>query len=62
MQRMHAFDPALCAVNMQSPMAQIDLSPAQLAQLGSSQPMPICQQDRSSIPWAIPSSLARCLD
>jgi hypothetical protein len=47
---------------MQAPLPKIDLRPAKTAKLGSAEPVPIGQQDRASIPGAIPASLARSVD
>jgi hypothetical protein len=47
---------------MQSPIPEIDLSPAQRAKLLRPQSMPVSEQDRRCIPNAIPSPLACCLD
>src|SRR6516165_3945283 len=62
MQRMHALDPVLCAVDVQAPMLEIDLSPAKRAEFLGAQPMPICKQDRSAVPDAVAPTLTRCVD
>jgi hypothetical protein len=62
MQGMNASAAALCAVHMQAPLPKIDLRPMKTAKLGSTEPMPVGQQDRTCIPGAIPPSLARSLD
>ena len=53
---------AFRAVHMQAPLSKIDLRPAKAAEFGGAEPVPIRQQDRASIPNAIPASLARSLD
>jgi hypothetical protein len=53
---------ALRAVDVQAPLSKIDLRPAKTAKLGSAEAMAIGQQDRTSIPGAIPASLARSVD
>jgi len=62
MQRMNAGAAALRAVDVQPALSKIDLRPAKATKLGSAEAMPIGQQDRASIPSAIPPSLARSLD
>jgi hypothetical protein len=47
---------------MQPPVPKIDLRPTKLAKLGSAKPMPVRQQDRSSIPGAIAPSVASGID
>ena len=62
MQGMDALNSALSPIDVQASMSEIDLRPAKLAELGSTKPMPIGQQDRASIPVAITSSLACSFD
>jgi hypothetical protein len=62
MQGMNTLDPAFGSINVQPAMAQIDLSPTQRAEFLGSQPMPIRQEDCSSVPWAIPPTFASSVD
>jgi hypothetical protein len=49
MEWMHAFDPALGTIDVQAPMAQIDLRPTQLTEFLGAQAMTIRKQDRCTI-------------
>jgi hypothetical protein len=60
MQGMDALNPALCAVNVHTAMLEINLRPPKLRKLNRPQPMPVRQQDRSSVSLPIPATLARC--
>jgi hypothetical protein len=62
MQRMNTLKTTFGPVDMQPPMPEVDLCPAQAHQFASSQPMPIGQEDRSAVPGAIPASLTGSID
>jgi hypothetical protein len=62
MQRMNTLNSALSPIHVQPAIPEIDLSPSQGTEFGSTQSMPICQEDSRCIPSAVPSTFACCLD
>jgi hypothetical protein len=61
MQRMHTLDPTLCAIDVQSPIAQIDLSPTQLTQLLGSQAMTIRNRSITTLQLLLTNNATRAL-
>ncbi len=59
--RMHARHSVLDALHVEEPMRQVDLIPAQRAQLSRPQPMPVCDEDHRCVAVPIASALARRL-
>src|SRR5437764_14615929 len=59
--RMHARHPVLDALHVKEPVRQVDLIPAQRAQLSRPQAMPVCDEDHCCVAVPIPSALARRL-
>ena len=54
--RMHARHSVLDALDMQEPVRQVDLIPAQRAKLGRPQAVPVCDEDHRRV--AVPVSAA----
>jgi hypothetical protein len=59
---MHGLDTPLRSVDVQPPMFQVHFRPPELAQFGSSQPMPECQEDRRNVSGRVPTAFTRCFD
>jgi hypothetical protein len=62
MQGMHTLNSAFSSIHMKAAIPEIDLAPTQGTELGSTQSMSICQEDRRRIPSPIPSSFTGGLD
>ena len=54
---MDAFNAALCSIDVQATVPQIDLSPSKLTELCRTQAMPVRKQDRRSIRYIAASNL-----
>src|SRR5262249_26525485 len=58
MQGMHTLNSAFSSIDMQATIPEIDLSPSQGTEFGSTQSMPIGEQDSGSISSTVPPSFA----
>ena|SRR5712691_4503006 len=57
--RVHTWHSVLDAPHVEEPVRQVDLIPAQRAQLGWSKPVPICDENHRRVAVPVPPVLAR---